>query len=377
MALDISGYLRDQEHKATQAAHQELANQWAELDQLYTKKLWHQLTVKLLDFVKNGDVNLVELYEKFIRDFEMRINPLSFTELVLLILTRIPTSEEQLAFLEKSEPKIKASKEAQALCKLTKGKIKLDQQKYQETKDILEEVEDMLNAMDGISTVHGRFYLLQSGLHHQLDETSEYYRSALKYLGCTPLETLTLEEKRGHAERLTIAAIIGENVYNFGELLAHPVLNSLRGTKKWLIDLLIAFNSGNLADFRRLRHNWETVKEFKDNAKHLETKIKLLCIMEMTFKRAATERQLQFSEIAKEAEISEDQVELYVMKAIAKGLVKGRIDEVDRKVHMTWVQPRVLDRAQIGSLISRLDGWNKEIQSIESLVEKSASDILM
>lgn len=34
------------------------------------------------------------------------------------------------------------------------------------------------------------------------------------------------------------------------------------------------------------------------------------------------------------------QVELLVMKALSVGLVKGSIDEVDKLVHMTWVQPR-------------------------------------
>lgn len=41
------------------------------------------------------------------------------------------------------------------------------------------------------------------------------------------------------------------------------------------------------------------------------------------------------------------QVELLVMKALSVGLVKGSIDEVDRRVHMTWVQPRVLDLQQV------------------------------
>ncbi len=41
------------------------------------------------------------------------------------------------------------------------------------------------------------------------------------------------------------------------------------------------------------------------------------------------------------------QVELLVMKALSLGLVKGSIDQVDKKVHMTWVQPRVLDRNQV------------------------------
>lgn len=41
------------------------------------------------------------------------------------------------------------------------------------------------------------------------------------------------------------------------------------------------------------------------------------------------------------------QVELLVMKALSNGLVKGSIDEVDSKVHLTWVQPRVMDLKQV------------------------------
>lgn len=35
------------------------------------------------------------------------------------------------------------------------------------------------------------------------------------------------------------------------------------------------------------------------------------------------------------------------MKALSVGLIKGNIDEVDQKVQMTWVQPRVLDLQQV------------------------------
>lgn len=44
------------------------------------------------------------------------------------------------------------------------------------------------------------------------------------------------------------------------------------------------------------------------------------------------------------------QVELLVMKALSVGLVRGSIDEVDKRVHMTWVQPRVLDLQQVKPL---------------------------
>lgn len=37
------------------------------------------------------------------------------------------------------------------------------------------------------------------------------------------------------------------------------------------------------------------------------------------------------------------------MKALSVGLIKGNIDEVDQKVQMTWVQPRVLDLQQVST----------------------------
>lgn len=40
------------------------------------------------------------------------------------------------------------------------------------------------------------------------------------------------------------------------------------------------------------------------------------------------------------------------MKALSVGLIKGNIDEVDQKVQMTWVQPRVLDLPQVGPFIT-------------------------
>jgi hypothetical protein len=46
-------------------------------------------------------------------------------------------------------------------------------------------------------------------------------------------------------------------------------------------------------------------------------------------------------------ELSENEVEIYIMKAISKGLVRGRIDQVSKKVCMTWVQPRVLEIPQV------------------------------
>lgn len=57
------------------------------------------------------------------------------------------------------------------------------------------------------------------------------------------------------------------------------------------------------------------------------------------------------------------------------GLVKGSIDEVDKRVHMTWVQPRVLDLQQIKGMKDRLEFWCTDVRSMEMLVEHQAHDI--
>jgi len=248
----------------------------------------------------------------------------------------------------------------------------------QSAKGTLDDVEALLDSMDGVSTVHGRFYLLQSEMYCQLNETADYYRSALKFLGCTDINTLSHEIQRAHAEKLAIAALVGDGIYNFGELLAHPILNALkRSSREFLIDLLRTFNAGDLKEFHRLQRQWETIPDLKQNAEALRVKMILLCLMEMTFKRPSFERQLSFKDIISETGISPNEVELYVMKAVSKGLVKGRIDQVGEKVHMTWVQPRVLDRTQISHMVDRLDSWQKMIYQVEQMVATQAADILI
>ncbi|KAL0155825.1 hypothetical protein M9458_050088, partial [Cirrhinus mrigala] len=69
-------------------------------------------------------------------------------------------------------------------------------------------------------------------------------------------------------------------------------------------------------------------------------------------------------------------VELLVMKALSVGLIKGSIDEVEKKVHMTWVQPRVLDVQQIKGMKDRLDFWCGDVKNMAMLVEHQAQDIL-
>ncbi|KAL9984813.1 hypothetical protein ACROYT_G007148 [Oculina patagonica] len=374
---DVKGFL-----SRKQSEGGPLASEWVALGELYEKKLWHQLTLKLTEFVKNDHFakngGLVEMYENFLADFEHRINMLSLMEIVLYIIKEIKEPETAIEFLEREKEKIKNDIEAEVLCMTAIGNIKLQQSNMEETKVLVEQARGMLETIDGVTTVHGRFYELCSNYHKITGSYNDYYRDALRFLGCVEISTMAAGEQVDRALHLSLAALLGNDIYNFGELLAHPVLQSLKGTEHgWLIDLLFAFNSGDLAKFELLRPQWQKQADLNRNYKNLRQKISLLCLMELTFKRPSNDRNLTFEVIAREAQLPLEEVELLVMKALSLGLVKGSIDEVEQMVHMTWVQPRVLDLNQIAHMRDRLSEWCDKVKTQVYSVEDQGPELLV
>lgn len=231
--------------------------------------------------------------------------------------------------------------------------------------------------MEGIGEVHCEFHKLTGFYHRLLGNHAEFYHASLRFLGCTDVTHLPLDESKALALYISLAALLGKNVFNFGELLAHPVLDQLKGTENaWLLYLLKAFNIGDVDTYQKLRAKFAKHPDLKVSEMFLYEKICLLALMNMSFERSATERQLAFSEIAAKTGLPEDKVEVLIMKAQSSGLIKGQIDQVLQKVNVTWVQPRVLDQNQLRSLLVKVDEWSKSIAFMENLIQNSASDIL-
>uniref|UniRef100_A0A3B3BXC2 Proteasome 26S subunit, non-ATPase 13 n=1 Tax=Oryzias melastigma TaxID=30732 RepID=A0A3B3BXC2_ORYME len=188
---DVSGYLKQQQSSSSTP---ETAAKWHALEDLYNKRLWHQLTLNLTDFVKDpcfktGD-GLIQLYENFICDFEHRINPLSLVEIILYVARQMPDPKDAITFLEKTKEKVKSSEEAVILCKTSIGSLKLEISDLPATKKIIEEVEEILNNLPGVTSVHGRFYDLSSKYYRIIGNHASYYKDALRYLGCVDVKDL-------------------------------------------------------------------------------------------------------------------------------------------------------------------------------------------
>lgn len=195
-------------------------------------------------------------------------------------------------------------------------------------------------------------------------------------MGCS-IQDLPKEHWPQQAFFLGLAALLGEGIYNIGELLAHPILESLVGTEnEWLVTLLKAFHFGNIKEFEQLKPTWRQIADLEAHEVLLRQKISLLCLMEMTFKRPAAKKTLKFEEIASETHLSLKEIELLIMKALAQGLIRGTIDQVNAVFNVTWVQPRVLNLNQIKAMNDNLSIWTESITSMENLIESRAGEIL-
>ena len=99
---------------------------------------------------------------------------------------------------------------------------------------LIEELEVLINEIDRVGFVHGQFYMLASRFYMKEGIHADYYRASLHFLGCTELNTLAKDDRIDQAFKLSLAALLGKDIFNFGELLAHPILDDLKGTDKVL-----------------------------------------------------------------------------------------------------------------------------------------------
>ncbi|XP_009764677.1 26S proteasome non-ATPase regulatory subunit 13 homolog B [Nicotiana tabacum] len=372
-------------------AHPELSDWYNTLSDLYQRKLWHQLSLKLEQFValavfQAGDA-LIQLYHNFITDFETKINLLKLAHFAVIVSRRYAEKEAAIGYLEGVIEKLQNTKETRIeepilYIKLQIALFKLEQGDQKDCKILLEEGKTTLDSMTDIDpSVYASYYWVSSQYHKARQEFAEFYRSALLYLAYTSVESLSESFKLDLAFDLSLSALLGDNIYNFGELLAHPIVNSLLGTKvEWLYHILEAFNTGDLIHYQELCHVHQAALNAQpalvQNEKKLLEKINILCLMEIIFSRAAEDRTIPLSVIAERTKLGVEDVEYLLMKSLSVHLIEGIIDQVEGTIHVSWVQPRVLGIPQIKSLRDRLDNWVEKVHTTLLSVEAETPDLV-
>ncbi|KAF3907075.1 hypothetical protein ABW21_db0201090 [Orbilia brochopaga] len=309
MTVDIQAFLSEEREKADD----ELAVMFITFEEQWSRRLWHQLTQSLLEFFNRPESakQRLSIYQTFVLSFADKINQLNLVSLGLLAASQI---EE--------------------------------------------------------SMVHASFYNANADYYHARQEFASYYKNSLLYLACVNIDELAPEDRQSRAYHLAVSALAADTIYNFGELLLHPILDSLKNTQhEWIHALLYAFNDGNIGKYEALTVHLSKEPILSSREDFLRRKIRLSALTEAVFVRPPNERALSFATIVKETQVSPDEVEHLLMKALSLGLIRGSIDQVSAIARISWVQPKVLTMQQIKGMRDRLIEWDAGVSQLGDWME--------
>ena len=92
-------------------------------------------------------------------------------------------------------------------------------------KKSLDECETLLADQDTVEPIVNAGYYGVAGDYHKVKaDYGPYYKNALLYLACVDIEgEMNAEDRKSRAHDLSIAALLAENIYNFGELVRTEV----------------------------------------------------------------------------------------------------------------------------------------------------------
>ncbi|KAF9522638.1 hypothetical protein CPB83DRAFT_864206 [Crepidotus variabilis] len=366
---------------ALSATPTELHPYFESFKSLYTRKLWHQLTKKLFEYFNNPKSTQyrVDVFQRFVRDFETKINQLKLAEMGVLVAKDTSNPQAHIEFLSSLMSRIdtKESQDAHVLLLSSIAQAKLLYGDLEGTKTDMDAALKVLDTLENVDNgVNASYYGVAAHYYKAKAEYSPYYKNSLLYLACVDVEKdMSAVERLSMGHDLIISALLGEEIYNFGELLMHPILDSLNATQhEWLKKLLFTFNEGNIGKFEALAPLFPKEIILQSNYEFLRQKICLMALIESVFRRSANNRTLSFQTIAEETRLPPVEVEHLVMKALSLKLIKGSLDQVDSKAIITWVQPRVLSKEQIGLLATRVEQWVEKLKSVEG---KIAPEVLV
>ncbi|KAK6442858.1 26S proteasome regulatory subunit [Oleoguttula sp. CCFEE 5521] len=373
----IGNFLAEQREEV----EDDLQHYFLTFEDYWERKLWHELTDTLLEFYAEGKSaeQQIPVYDNFVKAFADKINQLKLVRLGLSTAAQFDDDKQRLTFLETLAKRVDkpASQDAFVFALTSVAGVRLRLGDSAAARRDLDKCETVLDSFDTVEpSVHASFYRVSADYYQSQNNFASFYRTTLLYLACVDLDSVSPDDRHRIAYDLSLAALVSDTIYNFGELLLHPVLDSLANTEhKWLRDLLFAFNRGDLGAYNILQSHLQSNGLLKRHEQFLYQKISLSALTQLVFSRAPNDRSMTFATISEETKVQLDEIEHLIMKALSLGLLRGSIDQVAEVAKISWVQPKVLDKGGIEAMHARLREWDGGVEKLGMWIEGAGKDV--
>jgi 26S proteasome regulatory subunit N9 len=366
--------------------HPVLKSLFDEIDSNLNQHLWYQLSENIIVLSQNPEMqqskDLIEFYNGVVFFIEPTLNAMKYLEYVQNMIQNYKDNiAEALTFLENIENKHKDFKgEEKIFVKIIKGFCYLDLNKMFELEEIVKSTEvDFSGKFEIEPSLYAQYYKLSTLFYEKKKDYDNFYSNAFQYLA---YETkISDEEKLDLCYKMCSAMLIGEKLYNFEELIEKDFFKLMKGSKyDWISNLILSFNSAKVDQFLSMvdqnKKNIEENEILKGKSDLLPIKIRIAALLELIFQKNKSERVISFDEICKVCMTEEDKIEYISMKALSHGLIKGYIDQADRKLFVNWVQPKFLGKEKIGILKDRMNAWIEKAQKVLGDLQENGAGLL-
>lgn len=359
-----------------------------QLEDFYERKLWHQLTQVLDQIYYTFDPTVItlqlknRLYNLFIRQFQLKLNPIKVVDYLLesyeepqeILSTLLTLKQDFINDLKKThnykddeDPEFKQliqDNEAIIYVNLQISRCYLRLQQLNNAEDILIDVAPKFESLNTNlnAKINAAYYLEKTENARILNNYNSYYSNGLLYL--SSVTNLTDEERVKLRYELCIAALLGDKIYNFGELILHDIfqeINEQSSPYNWLYQLIINLNSGNVKQF----NHWLTIAVKKAPILEqyqifLKEKLTIMALLELV----SANKKLSFNVISEKTDTPIDQIELVIIKTMSLHLIEGYINQDQQYVVVSWIQPRILNLDQVKNLIQNVEHLSKNISLV-------------
>ena len=366
--------------------HPVLKSLFDEIDSNLNQHLWYQLSENIIVLSQNPEMqqgkDLIEFYNGVVFFIEPTLNAMKYLEYVQNMIQNYKDNiAEALTFLENIENKHKDFKgEEKIFIKIIKGFCYLDLNKMFELEEIVKSTKvDFSGKYEIEPSLYAQYYKLSTLFYEKKKDYDNFYDNAFQYLAYET--TISDQEKLDLCYKMCSAMLIGEKLYNFEELIEKDFFKLMKGSKyDWISNLILSFNSAKVDQFLSMidqnKKNIEENEILRGKSDLLPIKIRIAALLELIFQKNKNDRILTFEEICKVCMTEEDKIEYISMKALSHGLIKGYIDQADRKLFVNWVQPKYLGKEKIGILKDRMNAWIEKAQKVLGDLQENGASLL-
>lgn len=363
----------------------------AKAKQFYHQRLWHELTVVVLEAYKHPKILDIALdfHEYVLVPSRPDLSPFSYCKLLYLTVFATADSSRGLELMDMALAAMVglSSPQGQQCVVVIKALLLMATSATMEARRMLAGVQTFL---DGLQTHEVEPVLLALQFRARIREYdlqrnfSKFYSAAFDYVRhCDVAEMPLLQaELRDLAFKATIAGLLSTDTYNFGRLLQFKPFTDILGAEgefAWLLHGLTLMNDGDVNGFAAfLAANASAIALLPDLSTQLpflSRKSRIMGLLYLVFYTPVSERRFEFKTIAAQCSMAVDEVEPLLLAALALKVIDGKLDGLLGIVDVWKVVPRVLSLTEVQELAKQVGAWRDRVRDATKYVADLAKDL--